>query len=335
MDRRERMANRREQREREADGGGPSRYVFLDQGKMKELDIEWMKLAANKEYLLVPIAHSEDEVGYEVNIHYAIGSNGINFACPRPPRNSEADAYGNDFKGACPVCEKFDKLQARQKAEGVEFGDKEAWKEIQPYSCNRKKPHHVFFAYDLNEMLVKGMDVADMKLKVLVLPEAVAGPSGKIVAACYDPRSKDCTIDPMDPHNGRDIFIKTGEQGEWISYDDVRFVDRSDADGIIDYGKEYPEWYAKVPRHKDVIRENTYAEIKEALDGYAADPEEEKPVEGSTRRRRRQNDDTTEGDKDDTPKDRLDEVRREKEQEDAAKADEPEEDEPVRRRRRS
>jgi len=343
MDRRERLANRRKNRQQEQEGGGIGKYTFIDLEACEEMGITPFRIAAGKEYMLIPVAHPDDDLTYEVTPHYNIGPNGQHFACALPGTD---DGYSVDHKGACPVCEKFGTIQARQRSEGVEFGDKEAWEELKPFYVNRKtkKPHHIMFVYDANVLAEK--EPADVPLHYVILPESVAGPSGSIADECFDVRTRVIRLDPANPSEGRDIYIKTEDKAGYTNYVSVRLIERADAEGDIDYAKEYPELYADLPHLAEIIKGVPYADVKEALTGYRNEPEEAEKAEpdeaAPTGRRRRTattSDDSSKPEPadDDTPKDRLAEVRAEQEEKENAGesgSGKTDDGEPVRRRRR-
>jgi len=290
-DKRKAWASRRRKRQQEQEGGGEARRCFMNAEALEKHGITAYQVGKKKSFLAV-IAHDDDDVSYELNIHYGVGVDDKQYMCPR------------DVGESCPICEKFVEIKGAHQKEGRARDDEDAWEELKPFYVNRKKPHHLLLVRDL-KALDKGEDAP---LQYVILPESVAGPTGDLAELCFDPTTDEVTCIPTDPVDGRDFFFETVDQGGFTNYKRCRLLDRKDDKGAINYLEEYPEWYKDIPRHADLVQVTDYDEMASEVSGVSKRKKEEEPDDGEpdkeeqpSRRRRRAEPDED----DDTPKSRL------------------------------
>ena len=295
-DKRQAWADKRKKRQQEQEGTSEAKRCFIDATAMEKHGITAYVLGKKKHFLVL-IAHEDDDISYELNIHYGVGVDNKQFLCPR------------DAKDACPICEKFADIKAKHQREGREFGDEDAWEELKPFYVNRKSPHHLLLVRDL-ALLDKGEEAP---LQYIILPESVAGPTGDLCELCFDPSSDNITCIPTDPVDGKDFFFETIDKGGFTNYKRFRLLDRSDKKGAINYLKEYPDWYENIPRHSELIHVPDYDEIASELTGFKSskpDADDDDGSNGEPRGRRRRNPDDADEEKSDdddsdTPRGRL------------------------------
>jgi len=220
---------------------GGNYFNFVDTSKLEQLGITQYKPALGSNAIRIVFPPSRPGFfGLEVYKHGNVGVNRKTFICRRKM-----------FDESCPICEFIDLLKKEDPQD----------KRAEVLYASRR---YLFFVVDVatEEGMKKGIRWFDCPIGIY--KEIKTRSKIKRRGGSTEGENFKKYIDVSDPVNGRDIaFEQTKEKGKY-GYEGVELLS----------SEPIPEgWYKDLPEFKDVLKESSIEEMREALEGESTPDE--------------------------------------------------------------